>query len=69
MNSLIHLVLPGLPDGIEVVGYDEPKAGDFTMWDGSVTPAGPGRQFIVKPASGYEFGFDVLHNRFLVRKK
>lgn len=67
--ELTGVNLPGLPDGVVAVAYRDAEATEFTIWDGNIRTTTFGKQLIVKPATGYEFAYQVTMNRYAVRKK
>lgn len=63
--------LPGLPEGLLVVGYREAENGDLVLYGGVVKTAVSktfGPQFIVKLAPGYGRVYDILRDEHHIVK-
>lgn len=65
------IVIPGLPEGVEIVRYGCPEPEDFTV-QGATIKKGPyqftGAMLIVKPAGGYFFEYCDMYGSYTPEK-
>jgi len=61
------MILPGLPEGVDLLGYRPVEAGEFAWILGAALPGPIGRaMFVVTPLSGYSFQYDVISDTYRV---
>ncbi len=69
--ELAGVSLPGLPEGLLLVGYREPTMNEAVLFDGTIRfdlPKTSGPQLIIKSAQGYRFKYDIQTNEYFVVK-
>lgn len=65
-NKTVH-VFAGFPEGVRIVRYGHPEPGEHCISFGAIKHAsrcGCSEGFVVEPADGYEFEFNVLTQVF-----
>ena len=67
--ELAGVSLPGLPEGMLLVGFREANEGEFAFHDGFAKQWPKGfNGLIVKTAPGFDFFYDILYGRYVPRK-
>lgn len=66
------MVIPGLPEGLEVVGWQKPKNEDYILSNGYLGKVGPGfpsdGALVVKAASGWLIHYRGISNSYEVER-